>query len=348
MKVLLTLAIAFLAALQGWSQQNIIFDNPSFEDMPQFGRPPLGWVGCGFESESPVDIQPGSWQVTQKACHGATYLGMVVRASGTWEGVSQKISSPLQPGVLYTLDAFLARSPVYLSPVSFYSIEDSTNFDHPVILRLWGGKAPCTYLQLLAQTPPVEHEDWKAYRLSFIPIEPWTHVTLEAFFDLGAGRLYYGNILVDNLSNIEPHELREADDETLEWTMSQIPPNLLFGNSEGVPAAALVIMLSNIEQALHEAGFAEFWGQMKREDILMGIQNLRSAGAGAHAALLEQWAEILRTSDDSNHKRPEQLQDLENLWNAVEQHTPLSSIRRKLVLKYREDILYWIETRLKR
>ncbi len=349
MKFILAPAFVILAVLYGWSQHTISFDNPSFEDMPQFGRPPMGWISCGFESESPVDIQPGSWQVTQDAYHGATYLGMVVRASGTWEGVSQKIRSPLQPGVLYALDAFLARSPVYLSPASNYSADDSINFDRPVILRLWGGTAPCTYRQLLAQTPPVDHSKWKTYRLTFIPCEKWTHLTLTAFYDPRADNPYYGNILVDYLSDMVPLELKEVNQETLELAVSQIPSHLVSSKSPEATALAMVIMLSDIEQALIlEKGFEQLWGNMNKEDILKSVQNLRAAGASAHATILEQWAEMLDDRSTPRQRQTKQLKDLASLWNDIEKRTPLSSIRRKLVLKYRDDIISWIETHLKR
>ena len=76
-----------------WCQKRIILQNPSFEGPAGQSRPPMGWTNCGAPGESPVDIQPGSFDVNFPPYNGNTYLGMVTRDIGTYEGISQRLKT---------------------------------------------------------------------------------------------------------------------------------------------------------------------------------------------------------------------------------------------------------------
>lgn len=194
-----------------FSQQVIELKNPSFEDKPRKGsydsRPIKGWTNCGviyYPIESPPDIHPVSvpaWGVTMKPWEGATYLGLVARATGARESVSQKLSTPLQAEKCYTVSVYLALSKEYKSATMF-SMEVLQDFSNPVELLVWGGNLICEHSQLLSATNAVGHYDWKKYTFEFTPDMDFKYVTLEAFFKEGFTEQYNGHVLVDGFSPI--------------------------------------------------------------------------------------------------------------------------------------------------
>ena len=115
-----------IVALPLVSQDTIHLKNPSFEDMPRVGvlgsRYIDGWYDCRakFPQETPPDIHPvpkGGWGVTTPSFDGQTYLGMVIRYNDTYEGVSQKLSTPLTAGKCYSFSLFMA--PLYSTSISY-------------------------------------------------------------------------------------------------------------------------------------------------------------------------------------------------------------------------------------
>lgn len=196
--------LLFLAGIHSLSAQlshTIMLNNPSFEDAPATGRPPSGWFNCGFAGESPPDVQPGSFSVSRKAQHGNTYLGMVVRDNESWEKVGQQLSSPLLRGKCYEMTIQLCHSDTYWSMSQM--TRRSTNYDTPVVLRVWGGNGYCILTEQLAETSPIDHTDWRAYTLKLSPmLSNYTHITFEAYYKKGSLFAYNGNLLSDNASYI--------------------------------------------------------------------------------------------------------------------------------------------------
>ncbi len=185
------------------AQEGVIFlSNPSFEDMPQHSRTPIGWVDCGPLMESPPDIQPGFWGVSKAAQHGNTYLGLVVRQRETWEGISQALSRPMEKDKCYEFSIFLCRAEFYLSPLS-QDARDSANFVTPAKLRIYGGFGPCDKQYLLAETKEVISHRWLEYKFKLEPIAAYSHISIEAFYRTPVLFPYNGNVLVDNLSNLK-------------------------------------------------------------------------------------------------------------------------------------------------
>ena len=106
----------------GYSQESstiIKLNNTGFEGTPGPGKNYIsGWKDCGrsrFPDESPVDLQPGSFDVTLRPHEGRSYLGMVNRDNDTWESVTQQLIKPLKEGECYTFSLYLASSPKYKS-----------------------------------------------------------------------------------------------------------------------------------------------------------------------------------------------------------------------------------------
>jgi outer membrane protein OmpA-like peptidoglycan-associated protein len=199
-----SLGVLFFMAQTIVAQQVIKLENPSFEDTPQAGRAPKGWNDCGFPDETPPDVQPNAqFQVSKVAQHGKTYLGLVVRDNGTWEYLTQSLSSPLLQGQLYKFSLNLCKSTLYVSK-SKKTGKLANYTEKPVIVRVWGGDAPCARTMLLAETDPVENEDWQLYKFQFQPQATYHYITIAAFHKLPTILPYNGNVLIDNASDIIP------------------------------------------------------------------------------------------------------------------------------------------------
>jgi outer membrane protein OmpA-like peptidoglycan-associated protein len=180
----------------------IMLANPSFEDARATGRQPSGWFNCGFVNETPPDVQPGSFSVSQPAHHGNTYLGMVVRDNETWEKVGQQLNVPLQRGKCYEMTIHLCHSDSYWSRSQKTQME--ANYNTPVVLRVWGGNGYCMLTEKLFETTPVNHTDWRPYLMALSPMmSNYSHITLETYYKPGTLFAYNGNLLSDNLSYIK-------------------------------------------------------------------------------------------------------------------------------------------------
>ncbi len=186
----------------------VYLNNPSFEDMPRHSRPPVGWIDCGFESETPPDVQPsGTFSVTKGAIDGETYLGMVVRDNDTWESVSQRLQSPLQKGQCYEFSLHLARSELYISVSR--TTNKPVNYVTPAQLRIYGGFDNCDKQYLLAESPEISNTTWKNYTFKLKPLANYTHLVLEVFYKTPTLFPYNGNILIDDASSLNPIPCQE-------------------------------------------------------------------------------------------------------------------------------------------
>ena len=207
MKLKLDLLIAFLCIsilLQG--QETIELVNPSLEDISRagqvYGFAPKGWKDCSPENQTSVDIQPGHFSVFTTPKDGKSYVGMVARNSQTWEGISQKLQTPLLKGQKYEITFHLAKSNDYLSPTP--GSRKMQRFSNPLQLRVYGANDYCGNTTLLARSPIIEHDDWQAYTLAFEAPEEFTFIKLEGFYQTPTLMPYNGNLLIDDISNIIP------------------------------------------------------------------------------------------------------------------------------------------------
>lgn len=191
----LTAVFLFRLVLQIWqnepSQQpdgKIHLQNPSFEDTPRASACPTGWAS--FTPGSTPDIMPGAWGVQVPPKDGFSCLALVVREDGTREDISQRLPETLKPGICYTMVIHLAHSQQYVG------------YNLPARLRLWGGSGR-EKRQMLTTTALIDHPEWKAYKIQFVPNHEMRYITLEAFYAPGWLRHYRGNILIDACSPIE-------------------------------------------------------------------------------------------------------------------------------------------------
>ncbi|MBX2817033.1 MAG: hypothetical protein KTR24_13590 [Saprospiraceae bacterium] len=208
-------AIALLSSffLPNLFAQEIVLDNPSFEDVPIHSLPPSLWTDCGTPGETPPDVQPsGAWGVYRPAFHGNTYLGMVTRENGTFEALGQRLKQPLRKGQCYRFSAHLCMSADYWSAVVPATGADPSNvvwqnlprknFSHPIIFEVVGTNGNCAEGEVLCSSPAVDHQEWKKYAFTFTPTKQATHLVIRAHINRDSTKSYNGNLLVDHLSPI--------------------------------------------------------------------------------------------------------------------------------------------------
>lgn len=210
--------VIFLAITSICSSQQVIkLQNPSFEDIPRKGAdhslPIKGWEDCGiysFPEESPPDIHPvpsSAWEVKMGPKDGATYLGLVVRQRGSYEGMSQNLFPSLKEATCYSLSVFLAASRDYKSA----TIKNSSileNFTRPVEFLIWGGTSICDHEHLLARSLPVDYIEWKSFTIEFYSPQKFNYITIEANYQNGSVEHYNGHVLVDGFSPITEIECK--------------------------------------------------------------------------------------------------------------------------------------------
>lgn len=208
-KLILLLLLSLTATVTTGQQDTIKIRKPSFEQKPHAGAqggPGIrGWYDCGivfFPTQSPPDIHPVNfWGNTKQAHQGDTYLGMVVRNDDSYESVSQKLASKMIAGDCYSFSVYLSKSERYLSG-SPLTGQDLVNYTEPVVFRIWGGFGYCDQRQLLGETVPVDHTEWKRYDFKFKPTSDISSITIEAFYKVPVVVPYSGHVLVDDLSPI--------------------------------------------------------------------------------------------------------------------------------------------------
>jgi outer membrane protein OmpA-like peptidoglycan-associated protein len=241
MRILLILIFAS-STIGVWAQTDVItLSNPSFEDTPRKGGQVngiKGWYDCGilnFPEESAPDIHPQDfWENTKQASHKETYLGMVVRDNETYESVSQRMSSSMKAGQCYSFSMELSRSSKYLSG-SRFALENngdkSQNYSYttPAVIRVWGGLGYCDTKELLAETVPVRHSEWKTYPFKLSPSFNHKVITIEVYYKVPVLIPYNGHVLVDNCSDIVQISCNEEIVAQVEVVQkSKIPPHKRF------------------------------------------------------------------------------------------------------------------------
>ena len=188
LSILSLILTAFFSAPLLQAQKMIHFSNPSFEGEPADAIVPVGWLPC--ETGTTPDILPGFWGVYREASEGDTFLGLITRADGTWESITQRLDQTLEKDGCFKFTLDLARSPTY------------NQYNRPIKLRVWGSTYKCEKSQLLLETDFVDHAFWKPYEVNFYAKKPLNYIIFEAFYEEGPFR-HPGNILIDNLSPIK-------------------------------------------------------------------------------------------------------------------------------------------------
>lgn len=156
--------------LPTFAQTSEYFLNPSFEDIPRQNHQPQGWLDCSFQDESPVDVHGSDTEffgVKEFAAEGETFLGMVTRDNGTYEGVSAKLKQPLQADSLYKLTIWVNQAETYQS-ISRTS-DQIVNYNSPVRLEIWAGPDYCEMTTLFEEYEVHDIGIWTEVTFYFTP-----------------------------------------------------------------------------------------------------------------------------------------------------------------------------------
>lgn len=182
--------------------QYIQLQSPSFEVNRSLYHAglglPKGWFDCGDYANTPADVQPGLYSVTQTALEGQNYLGMVVREDGSREAVGQRLETTLIPEQCYAMSFYVARSATY---GSVNHLQVPTNFIEPIKLYIWAGNAHCEKVALLGISDAIESTAWQKLTFNFQVSIPCQNILIEANF-VEDRMPYPGNVLIDHFSPI--------------------------------------------------------------------------------------------------------------------------------------------------
>jgi len=200
-----------------FAQDIIYIQNGSFEGEPTMGvidfrtddrtDPLEHWTDCAqyyFPWNTPFDLHASDshfWDSSRDAVHGNTYVGFVVREDESYESIGQKLHMPLRPGKEYKFSICLSIGENYMSHTRDSGTK-KINFSEPCIFRISGARSPCVAMEVLAESPPVDHYDWKEYKFSLTPNDTFDHIILDAYFTSPELSAYYGNLMLDRASNI--------------------------------------------------------------------------------------------------------------------------------------------------
>jgi hypothetical protein len=166
----------------------IVLRNPGFEGEPHEDQTPAGWFPWG--NYTTPDILPGPWEVVTRPFQGRSFVGLTARVEGTWEMLGQELPTTLKKNECYRFSVHLARSTAY------------AGYNNPVRFRVWGGNAPGDKKQLLADSEPVAHTEWRSYEFYCFPEADYRYLLLEPAYKDGKNFPYNGNILIDNFTAI--------------------------------------------------------------------------------------------------------------------------------------------------
>jgi gliding motility-associated-like protein len=158
-----------------------------YSSLPSYWETEMTACG-GF---STPDLQPGFWDTYLVPHNGNSYIGLVARTNQTSEGFFQNLISPLSPDLCYSFSIHLAKAPFY----EFHP--------NPGTLEIWAGNNGCDRQQLLWASPEVTHGEWRAYEITFMPLEAWTTIS---FLIKG----YASNILIDDIQHETTTELNAS------------------------------------------------------------------------------------------------------------------------------------------
>lgn len=187
----------FALGLPSYAQ---IVPNASFEGPPQENVPPEHWTPC-HEFSTP-DTQPGFWEVTKGASDGDTYIGLVTRGNlgpfaNNNEDIEVRLATPLIQGVQYPFRIYLALSENWGHDIDFGAT--FLRYDTPAKLQVFGASSSCNPQELLWESPTIDHTDWRSYTMILTPQNSDAgYLFLQANYVDGS--TYFGNVLVDNIS----------------------------------------------------------------------------------------------------------------------------------------------------
>lgn len=189
MKSINPIILVLLISATAFSQETVIFNNPSFEGTPAPHVVPAPWNAC-FGSP---DTQPGTWGINHVPSNGNTYLSFLHGGdspNGYSEGASQLLPQCLTAGQFYQFTIDAAFSSVY---------ETAEPADCYGSLQVLGGTSLCDDAEVLWQSGMINNTSWNTFTVSFVPSQNWCYLTFRPYLiDTCSG---YINCMIDNINS---------------------------------------------------------------------------------------------------------------------------------------------------
>jgi len=202
------------------AQDTINLINPSFEGTPVLTKNNVlelnGWKDLSIFHNSPIDIQPGLFEVDLPPQHGKNYVSLVTRENQSWEVIGQELPQALLANNRYAFSVHLAQSESFRSHIT--ARDEMKSFNQPVQLRILAShssKHNHKDGQLLASSTLIDHNDWKKYIFEFVPDADYKYLIFEAFFETPSLSAYNGHLLIDHCSPIFLLEKKDKAEKVL-------------------------------------------------------------------------------------------------------------------------------------
>ncbi len=196
--------LIFFFGKNAFAQDTISFRNASFDWGPPIANAiPPGWMYCGGKHETPPDTHSAKtrhYGVNHAPYAGKYYVGLVVRSNFTRESIYQYLKQPIREGKTYGMELFAAMSDTFKS--TDVTTMKKALFTQPAIIRIWGIGEECQTKELLFESEPIDHVNWKKIEIEFTPQMEHEYLMIEAFFDKMIDDPYNGNVLLDEISDI--------------------------------------------------------------------------------------------------------------------------------------------------
>lgn len=140
--------------------------------------------------------------------HKANHIALAAYSDGTRENIGQQLSYPVIPGLKYSLELWLSYSPYETQVHPIQSLFEPREDFRPVKLQIYGFASDSDLGNaLLAETPVIDHREWKRYKLTWQSTGRFDYIYLVPSWQ--GTEFYDGNIHVDNLSIIKVTRLRD-------------------------------------------------------------------------------------------------------------------------------------------
>lgn len=188
--------------------------NPSFEGPGGENTPPPFWIPC--EAANNPDLQPNNVDVFMEASDGNTYISLRVSGAdrdNSREIVYSSLFKPITVGNCYQLQVDLAQA-----TEAIYSGILSPSY--PTVFKIWGSKHACEIVELLAESPVINHSEWRTYSFTVSPTDT-SYSVLYIEPDFVGDSTYHGLLLVDNLRLSDSISEPELVLDTLVWPGSE-------------------------------------------------------------------------------------------------------------------------------
>ncbi len=313
------------------AQLSIPFPNASFEENHAPSSTPRGWFNCIFDGQSNIDIHGKNtlyYDVEEEAYEGENFIGMVTRATGTFETLGCRLPRKITAGQTYFLKFHTNRSTTYHCNTSTTKREFAY-FNSPVQVYIYGGGDDCTMEEILAITPSNEANGWQKQGLVLKPSKDFSHIFFSAYYP-DPENPGNGNVLIDKIEPLDIYTdtiryqalclngeyICTLDKQTLtppqlKDAILQYNKKILASNSSDVRLSTIeynVSLIHQMKDKLSKKGVLEYLFNEKSKVQKAELQALHQIGA-----LLE-WETLSRGLEIHLRGKRETINEVDQLF----------------------------------